>query len=152
MINFAPIKAPALTPEQFSEELQSLLQRLNPAAEPVSYSASNLDEHDLLLTFDIRLQSRDGEVVRSRGHSVLNHIMSPQGLPEAPDILQAAHYTNIWKPLRGKLLAFLQSRLTNQRRLPLAEGSMSDYDPTNSPAIPAFTDYSGTGPTALSDE
>lgn len=142
-----------LSDSEFLSEFNKLLARFAPGKQiPASTTQPNIDDTSLLMTFDIRLQAADGQEIRIAGQSVLNHILAPSALPEAPDMLQNAHYTHIWRPLRVKTLDFLQNRRNSPRRLPMSEGSLSDHDANFAPPIPAARQYEGANPASLSAE
>ena len=141
---------PPLTESEFMTELRDLVSRLAP--DKANLLTADLDDDSMLLEFNVCLSTNNGRQIRVRGQSVLNNILAASALPEAPDILQSIHYSNIWRPLRVKMIDFLQEQTDNQRRLPMLEGSLSDYDANINPAIPTDRQFPGAGPASLSEE
>lgn len=146
-----------LSDAEFMQELAVLMDRYKPEKKLPkdvmnALDTSNIDDTSLLLTFDISLQAKDGQEVRVKGQSVMDGILVPSAIPEAPDMVQSVHYTHIWRPLKVKIMDMLQKRLQSPRRLPYSEGSLSDYDANTTPAIPAGRQYTGASPTSLSAE
>jgi hypothetical protein len=89
----------------------------------------SLGEHDLLLSYDIRMLDSQGRtVVRNSGHSTMGHLADPATLPEAPQVLSEVFTNGVWRPLRNRFFSWLNNEINKTARPVDAVNSRDGFD------------------------
>jgi hypothetical protein len=87
----------------------------------------DLDNDDLAIVHDIRAYSKEGQVFKVKGQTVMDGILMNDSLPEAPFRFHSFQITNIYQPLRTRANRYIQNRVSQEQNKRLLTDAHAPY-------------------------
>ena len=94
------------------------------------------DDNDIVLEYDIKIHTADGDVKRNKGVTRMNKITSPRLIVDAPRRFEAEFLHQVYEPVYADAMEIFDSKSGSNKSLLTIKQNIGEYDDSALPGLP----------------